>query len=90
MKVAVVRVVFDVLKPRELDSTDLARSLCELNGVSLVNIVVREVDVRTETIRLIVEGADVDIDDVLDKLDEMGCAVRSIDSVTAKRQGEQQ
>ena len=91
MSASITRVVFDVLKPRELDSIELARSLCELNGVESVNLIVREVDVRTETIRLVVEGPNIDIDDVLERLDEIGCAVRSIDSVVAKRQelGEQ-
>jgi len=91
LSASITRVVFDVLKPRELDSIELARSLCELNGVESVNLIVREVDVRTETIRLVVEGPNIDIDDVLERLDEIGCAVRSIDSVVAKRQelGEQ-
>ena len=85
MRVIVERVVLDVLKPRELASADLAENLCLLDGVEKVNVIVKEVDARTETIRLIVEGADIQISDVLERLDEIGCAVRSVDSVTARK-----
>jgi len=79
------KVVLDVLKPRELSLPDLARAICEEAGTERVSADIVEVDVRTETVKLTVEGYSIDMDLLLGKLEELGCAVRSIDSVTARR-----
>ncbi|RLE63907.1 MAG: hypothetical protein DRJ49_00320 [Thermoprotei archaeon] len=80
----VVRLVIDALKPREFSIVELARMLCSLEGVEEVNISVREVDVKTETIRITVEGRELDIESINALLNDGGIAVRSIDEVSAK------
>jgi len=78
-------VVLDVLKPRELDTTELGRALCELEGVEKVEVSVVEVDVRTETLKLTVEGGSVDLGAVQRLLEEHGCAVRSVDALSFEK-----
>ena len=85
MPAKLVRVVLDVLKPRELDTAELARAICELEGVSQAMADVVEVDVRTETIKFTVEGDELNLKLVLKELEERGCAVRSVDSIVVKR-----
>lgn len=82
--IRVVRLVIDALKPREFSIVELARMLCSLEGVEEVNISVREVDVKTETIRITVEGRELDIESINALLNDGGIAVRSIDEVSAK------
>lgn len=80
-----VKVVLDVLKPRELSLADLVEKVCELEGVEVVTAEVIEVDVRTETLKLSVEGGALKIERLLELLDTLGCAVRSVDTVVARR-----
>ncbi|MEM0093456.1 MAG: DUF211 domain-containing protein [Thermofilum sp.] len=80
----VVRVVLDVLKPRELPLPRLAAGICEHSGASQVTADIVEVDLKTETVKLTVEGEALDLDLLYRTLEEYGCAVRSTDSITVK------
>jgi len=81
------RAVLDVLKPRELDGVELGRLLCELEGVRRVEISVIEVDARTETLKLTLEGS-IDLRKIQRLLEEHGCALRSVDVLCFERGGE--
>jgi len=80
-KVEVKRMVLDVLKPREVSLLELSKSICAVKGINEVNIVVTEVDVKTETMRVTVRGDDVRYEDVSGILSDAGCAIRSIDEL---------
>lgn len=80
----VVKVVLDVLKPRELSLPQLAASICEHSGASQVIADIVEVDVKTETVKLTVEGEKLDLDLLHQVLEEYGCALRSMDSITVR------
>jgi hypothetical protein len=84
--VRLIKIVLDVLKPGEIPVYHLATSPAELENVQQVTVDVIEVDVKTETVKLTVEGTNLDINDVLRHLEETGCSVRSIDSVAVKKQ----
>lgn len=81
MAVSIRRLVLDVLKPREVTIVDISKALCDVEGVEEVNIVVTEVDVKTETIKLTVKGPNICYDDMAKVLTSYSCAVRSIDEV---------
>ncbi len=83
--VAVTKVMLDALKPREVDLVELASALCSLDGVDSVEIVVTEVDVKTETIKVTIYGNGIDLDDVSDEIEKYSTVVRSIDAVTVKK-----
>lgn len=79
------RLVIDALKPREVSIMDLSKSICGLEGVEEVSVVVTEVDVRTETIKIMVSGNDIDFEKMIDSITENGVSVRSIDEVSLSR-----
>lgn len=78
------RLVLDVLKPIKGPTiVDVARELASIKGVSGVNITVKEIDVETITLSITVEGEDIDFDTFSRRLEELGCAIHSIDQVVA-------
>jgi len=77
------RLVLDVLKPLEPSSIELAKKLSVVKGVEAVDITVREVDRKVETVRVTLEGEWLDIDKIEASLERYGAVVHSIDRVTA-------
>lgn len=79
------RLVLDVLKPHEPNVLDLAVTLSNLKGVSGVNVDVQEIDRKTETVKVTVEGSDIQFEEVRRVIKEAGGALHSIDQVSAGR-----
>ncbi len=79
------RVVIDAQKPREISIVDLAEAVAEAPGVAKVDINVTEVDARTETLKIHIEGFDIDVEEVSDILEEHSTVIRSIDAVSAEK-----
>ena len=72
----------DVLKPHEPGNDLLARTLKEIAGVKCVAIKVDEIDNVTTSVFITVHGTEeLTIDKIKVKLDEMNCALHSVDSV---------
>ncbi len=83
---AITRLVLDVLKTiRGPTIIDLAEKLVELPGVTNVNIKVNEVDVETLTLTVVIEGSEIDFEEVKKLIEEMGGVIHSVDEVSAKR-----
>jgi len=83
--VYIKRLVIDALKPREVSIMDLSKSICELDGVEEVSVIVTEVDVKTETVKIMISGNDIDFDKMMDAISDSGVSVRSIDEVSLSR-----
>lgn len=79
------RMVLDVLKPRDVSIVELGKSLGLLDGVSEVSIVVTEVDVKTETIKITMMGEKLCYEDINEELINNGCAIRSVDELLVKK-----
>ncbi len=78
------RLVLDVLKPiRNPGIEELALRLESVRGVRGVNITVKEVDVETLTLVIVIEGDDIDLEGVKNRLEEFGAVIHSIDQVVA-------
>jgi hypothetical protein len=84
MAVKVKRLVVDSLKPLETPKLDLALALGRVEGVDGVTLSVTEVDSKTETIRLLIDGQDINYDHVQDVFSVFGAAVRSIDEIEVR------
>ena len=85
MPVSIKRLVIDSLKPRETTVVELSRALAESKGVDEVEIVVTEVDARTETTKLTIKGMDIDYETVLNVMKEHGATVRSVDEINVAK-----
>lgn len=78
------RLVLDVLKPiKNPGIEELALRLESSPGVKGVNITVKEVDVETLTLVIVIEGDNINLDEVRNRLEEFGAVIHSIDQVVA-------
>jgi hypothetical protein len=74
------RLVLDILKPHHPNVLDFGRLLAE-QGESQVRLAVLEMDDKTETLQVIVEGPDIDFDRLQAAITEFGASLHSIDEV---------
>ncbi|MCJ2555141.1 MAG: DUF211 domain-containing protein [Candidatus Thermoplasmatota archaeon] len=79
------RIVLDVLKPHQPSLIELSRSLANLSGVLGVNCVLDEVDQETESVKITIEGTNIDYVLVEAAIRESGAVVHSVDSVSSGR-----
>jgi hypothetical protein len=82
------RLVLDVLKPRHPGIIDFAKAISALGDDYRVNLTVLEVDDRTETVIIRVEGDDLDIDALQTVINDLGASLHSIDEVETAGGGE--
>ena len=81
----IVQMVLDVMKPHRPNIIEYAKRLSALHGVSGVNCTLYEVDQDTETIKITIEGDDINYDRVRDVIEGLGGSIHSVDSVSAGR-----
>ncbi|MFP3974917.1 MAG: DUF211 domain-containing protein [Chloroflexota bacterium] len=79
----VCKLIIDVLVPHEPDILTYTEGVTQLNGVETVKLRVEEVDDRTKTIQMTVEGDALRFDDIKSTIEDLGGAIHSIDEVTA-------
>jgi len=77
------RLVLDVLKPHQPTILEMAKSIAALKHVTGVNLSLIEVDTQTESIKITVEGVNIDFDELQRVIEDMGAVIHSIDEVAA-------
>jgi len=77
------RIVLDVLKPHTPSMIDLAERLGKLEGISGVNISLEEVDKDTDSVKITIEGSNINYEIVNKTITECGAVIHSIDGVSA-------
>ncbi len=75
------RLVLDVLKPHEPTLPELATRLSSIIGVDGVNIALDEFDQNTESVRITIEGDDINLNHVETIMKDCGASIHSIDEV---------
>jgi len=85
MSVAIKRVLLDALKPRELSIIELSKAVGSAHGIEEVDIIVSEVDSRTETIRVTVRGPQIDYNAVSKVMERYGVSIRGVDEISVAR-----
>jgi hypothetical protein len=75
------RLVLDVLKPHKPNIVELSKRVSVTRGVFGVNCTLDEVDQETETIKITIEGDDINFDAVVKAIESSGGVIHSIDSV---------
>ncbi|WP_136806055.1 DUF211 domain-containing protein [Desulfosediminicola flagellatus] len=76
-----LRLVLDVLKPHKPNALDFSSAIAELGADYRVKLKVTEVDKKTESTILIIEGADINFENIKNAIEKMGASVHSIDEV---------
>jgi hypothetical protein len=75
------KLVLDVLKPHQPNALAFAASIADLGADYKVKLTVLEVDEKTETTSLIIEGRDIQFEAITEAVTTMGASVHSIDQV---------
>ena len=75
------RLVLDVLKPHEPNALDFSSTIANLKADYRVRLSVTEVDKKTESTIVIIEGGDIHFDEIKEAIEKMGASVHSIDEV---------
>jgi hypothetical protein len=75
--------VLDVLKPHEPTNLEVASAIGDLQDVDGVNVSLYEVDQQTENVKITVEGTNVNYNQVLQTIENLGGVVHSVDEIIA-------
>lgn len=79
--VLVKQLVLDVLKPHMPSCLEFASALAQQGSGYQVKITVSEVDEKTETLVVIIEGDNIDFDAINETITSLGGSLHSIDAV---------
>jgi len=71
----------DILKPHKPNALDFASSLAEVHDELEVTLTVTEVDEKTESAEVLLQGPDIHFELVSSRIKEMGGSIHSIDKV---------
>ncbi len=77
------RIVIDVLIPHEPNVIEYAEKISGLESVDGVTVYVSEIDERTKTLEMAIEGEDIPFDQVIRTIEELGGSLHSVDEVSA-------
>lgn len=78
---SVKRVVLDVLKPHRPNALEFARAIADQHPGHSVTVKVTEMDEKTETTVIEIEGDDMNYDGIVETIEDLGGSVHSIDEV---------
>jgi len=71
----------DVLKPHKPNIVEFGKTIEKEKSVKAVNISVYAIDEKTESIKLVLEGTNLDFDNIKNIIEDFGAVVHSIDKV---------
>lgn len=77
----VKRLVLDVLKPHHPNALDFASAIAACGEHYRVRLTVAEMDEKTETLQVVVEGEGIDLERIHRAINELGGSLHSIDEV---------
>jgi uncharacterized protein len=84
-KVPVKILVLDVLKPHKPNILDFGKRICAEKSIEAATISVYAVDEKTESLKIVLEGQNIDFDKIKDILEDQGGVIHSMDKVVLGR-----
>jgi hypothetical protein len=79
--IQIKKLVLDILKPHQPNVLELSCAVAEVCAGSKVRLTVIEVDAKTETVSLVIDGEDLNIEAITAAITSMGGSLHSIDEV---------
>lgn len=73
--------VIDVLKPHKPNIVEFGQILCDCKSVQNVNISVYAIDEKTESVKVTLEGNEIDFPEIEKTIDDFGAVVHGVDKV---------
>jgi hypothetical protein len=80
------RLVLDVLKPHHPNVLDFALAIAGTGEDFQVKLKVIEMDDKTETLEVIIEGSDIVLEPIVTAINELGGSLHSIDGVCVENE----
>ena len=75
--------VLDILKPHKPNIVEFSQSLAQANGIENLDISVYAVDEKTESVKIVLEGASLQFEDIRKTIEDFGAVIHSVDKVAA-------
>ncbi|MCF8057008.1 MAG: DUF211 domain-containing protein [Desulfocapsa sp.] len=75
------KIVLDVLKPHQPNGVEFATALAELSPDYQVRLTVVEVDEKTESVMVVIEGENIEFTPIGELIKKLGASIHSIDEV---------
>jgi hypothetical protein len=79
--IALKRITLDILKPHQPNVLEFSQRIVPPGSGCRAHLLVEEVDEQTETLRVVIEGGDIDFDSIQKAISDMGASLHSIDEV---------
>ena len=83
-KPQITHIVLDVLKPHQPPLPEFASFLGEMDGVTRVDVSVVEMDEKTESLKIIIDGTKLDYEALRAHLASQGAVIHSVDQVVVE------
>ncbi|EMA40849.1 DUF211 domain-containing protein [Halobiforma nitratireducens] len=77
----ITRLVLDVLKPHDPGVVTFTTQLADLECVDAATATVVEVDETVKTLRVTIEGDDLDLESIREEIQDLSASIHSIDQV---------
>ena len=77
--------VLDVLKPHDPPLPDFAFFLGELEGVTRVDVSLVEMDERTMSLRVMLQGTEINFRELREHMGKQGAVIHSVDQVIVEK-----
>ena len=79
--VKVKKMVLDILKPHQPNALEFSQVIAAVGNDYRVRLTVLEVDEKTESLQLVIEGSNIDFEALHKAVDDLGGSLHSIDEV---------
>ena len=73
--------VLDVLKPHQPPLPEFAKFLGEMDGIDRIDVSVVEMDEKTESLKIIIDGTNIDYEELKTHMAIQGAVIHSVDQV---------
>ena len=77
--------VLDVLKPHSPSLPEFASFLAEFEGLTRVDITLVEMDERTESLKVVLNGTAINYDALKEYMGKQGAVIHSVDHVVVEK-----
>ena len=78
-------IVLDVLKPHSPPLPEFATFISKLDGVSKVDINLVEIDEKTESLKVTLNGSNIKFDGLKELMEKRGAVIHSVDQVVVEK-----
>ncbi len=74
-----------MLKPRNPPLPEFTAYLAEFASISKVDVSLIEMDATTESLKVVIEGEDIEFDGLREYIEKQGATIHSVDQVVAEK-----